>query len=224
MGMATTRKSRPKASADAAGIRSAYQEYVLTEGKAPASVFKFCKHIGIPEKDFYQHYGSFESIDRAIWAGYAQTVQSHLESDSNFAALSAREKILTYYFALAEVLASERSYVVYRLKSCQLPTMPPAFLKDFRSAFESWISAVLNEGKQAGDVATRPYLDNRYHHLFWLHLMFILQFWIHDDSAHFEHTDAAIEKSVNLAFDLVGKGVLDNAIDLGKFLYQHARN
>ena len=29
---------------------------------------------------------------------------------------------------------------------------------------------------------------------------------------------------INLAFDLIGKGVLDNALDFGKFLYQNAKN
>ena len=37
-------------------------------------------------------------------------------------------------------------------------------------------------------------------------------------------TDEAIEKSVNLAFDIIGKGVLDNALDFGKFLFQQSRN
>jgi hypothetical protein len=57
-----------------------------------------------------------------------------------------------------------------------------------------------------------------------MHFMFILQFWAHDESANFEKTDAAIEKSVNLAFDLIGKGILDNALDFGKFLYQNSKN
>jgi hypothetical protein len=58
----------------------------------------------------------------------------------------------------------------------------------------------------------------------WFHLHFILRFWCNDDSRDFEKTDEAIEKSVNLAFDLIGKGVLDNAFDFGKFLFQQAKN
>jgi hypothetical protein len=50
---------------------------------------------------------------------------------------------------------------------------------------------------------------------------FILLFWKEDDSAGFEKTDAAVEKSVNLAFDLIGKGAVDSAIDFAKFLYQN---
>ena len=79
----------------------------------------------------------------------------------------------------------------------------------------------MNAGKGNGEIATRPVLDKRYPQLFWLHLGFILIFWKEDSSAGFEKTDAAIEKSVNLAFDLIGKGAVDTAIDFGKFLYQN---
>ena len=57
-----------------------------------------------------------------------------------------------------------------------------------------------------------------------MHLLFILKFWSNDESPNFEKTDAAIEKSVTLAFDLIGKGILDNALDFGKFLYQNSKN
>jgi hypothetical protein len=53
-----------------------------------------------------------------------------------------------------------------------------------------------------------------------LHLGFVIHFWKQDDSAGFEKTDAVIEKSVNLAFDLISKGAVDSAIDFAKFMYQ----
>jgi hypothetical protein len=79
---------------------------------------------------------------------------------------------------------------------------------------------VLSSGKDTGEVASRPYVDKKYPQLFWLHMGFILMFWKDDSSSGFENTDAAIEKSVNLAFDLIGKGTVDSVIDFAKFLYQ----
>ena len=40
-------------------------------------------------------------------------------------------------------------------------------------------------------------------------------------SKSFEKTDAAIEKSVNLIMELMGKSALDSMFDLGKFLFQN---
>lgn len=223
--MEKTKKSKAKASsASAEKITAAYRDYVLTEGKQPASVFKFCKDQGFKEDEFYQYFGSFEALEKVIWKNFVDVTRSKMVADASYSTFTTREKILTFYFMLAEALKTDRSFVLHQLKSWKKPGLVPAFLKGFKASFDEWINSVLNEGKASGEIAKRPYLDERYDVLFWLHLMFILQFWSHDESANFEKTDAAIEKSVNLAFDLIGKGVLDNALDFGKFLYQNSKN
>jgi len=218
-------KTKTKAEAvSAAKIISAYRDYLLSEGKQPASVFRFAKDQGFKEDEFYQYFGSFEALEKSIWKEYIDQTRSGMEADENYQSFSTREKILTFYFMLAETLKADRSFVLHQLKGWKNPSSTPKFLKGFKGSFEAWINSVLNEGKGSGEIANRPFLDQRYDMLFWIHLMFILQFWSHDESANFEKTDAAIEKSVNLAFDLIGKGVLDSAIDFGKFIYQNSKN
>jgi hypothetical protein len=206
------------------GILRAYREYLLTEGKKPASVFKFCRDNGLKEIDFYSYFASFEALEKSIWKNYAKDVLSSLTGDSSYPKFSSREKILSFYFTLTETLKADRSYVLFQLREWKNPAVVPAFMKSFRKSVDAWIEGVMDAGKQSGEVAKRPWLDTHYDRLFWMHTMFILQFWSHDDSPGFENTDIAIEKSVNLAFDLIGKGVLDNALDFGKFLYQTAKN
>lgn len=224
--METSNKAKKKKAAGTAAenIEKTYREFVLREGKKPASVFSFCKELGMEESEFYNHFGSLEAIDKAIWQRYITTTRQRLEADETFATFTTREKILTFYFTLAEILKGERSFVLHHLNGWKNPGVMPTFLKGFKSSFDEWIKTVIAAGVQSGEIAKRPYIDDRYHVLFWLHLLFILQFWAHDESAGFEKTDAAIEKSVNLAFDLIGKGIMDNAIDFGKFLYQTAKN
>jgi hypothetical protein len=224
--MEKTKKPRSKTASKSSkeAIDAAYRESVLTEGKKPSSVFAFCQKIGIKETDFYKSYGSFESIDKTIWADHLDLVINKLNGDKDFVAFGPREKILTFYFSLAEQLKKDRSFLLHQLQSWKNPALLPDFLKAFHHAFTDWAKPVIESGIQSGEIAKRPYFDKQYHHFLWMHLVFILQFWAHDQSAEFEKTDAAIEKSVNLAFDLIGKGVLDNAIDFGKFLYQTSRN
>lgn len=217
-------KSKKAAAITAEKIREAYVEYLLTKGKRPATVFKFCKDTGFSEDAFYAEFGSFAGIEKEIWKGFAQLTIGRLQADQHAEGFNAREKILAFYFTLAEVLRAERSLVLFQLKDWKVPGLPPVFIKSFKSIFDPWIEAVLDEGKKSGEIAKRPYLDKKYGSLLWLHLHFILRFWSQDDSAGFEKTDAAIEKSVNLAFDLIGKGIIDNALDFGKFLYQQARD
>lgn len=190
-------------------------------GSRPASVYKFSLDMGIREEEFYQFFGSFDAIEKRIWKSFIEKTTARLHADDTFSRFSAREKILSFYFTLLEELRANRSFVLLQLQPVKRMESTPAFLKDFRDSFEIFISGMLLFGKQNGEIANRPFIDERYPQLFWLHMGFILLFWKNDDSAGFEKTDAAIEKSVNLAFDLIGKGAVDSAFDFGKFLFQN---
>lgn len=214
----STRKSGNKPADDA--IRASYIEYLLTEGKRPASVYKFCLDLGIKEDDFYNHFGSFDGLEKDIWKGFIDKTIYRLNADESFSAFSTREKILAFYYTLLEELKSNRSYVIFQFNHSQKPEFFPEYIKSFKATFESFFESLINEGKSTGEVANRPLLDKRYPKLFWLHIGFLLLFWKEDDSPGFEKTDAAVEKSVNLAFDLIGKGAVDSFIDFAKFLYQ----
>jgi AcrR family transcriptional regulator len=202
-------------------IRIAYKTYLLTHGKQPPSVFKFCVDLGITEDEFYRNFPSLEGVDRSLWKGFIDQTTNRLQADETFAAFTSREKILAFYFTLLEELKTDRSLVLFFLNGVRRLELTPGYLKSFKPAFETFFVAILAEGKERGEVAIRPYLDKQYPKLFWMHLGFILVFWKEDDSKGFEKTDAAVEKSVNLAFDLIGNGALDTAIDFGKFLYQN---
>ncbi len=69
--------------------------------------------------------------------------------------------------------------------------MVPGYLKTFKPLFESFMTDIIAEGQERGEIAKRPVLDKRYPQLFWLHLGFVLLFWRDDDSAGFDKTDAA---------------------------------
>lgn len=224
--MEKTKKSRTKASnsTSAEKIKSAFQEYLLINGKKPASVYKFCLDLGIKEDEFYSHFGSFEGLEKSLWKGFVEDTINRLKADKSFAAFTTREKILAFYYTLFETLKLHRSFVLLELSSYKKLEFVPEFIKGFKASYESFMEELLNEGKAQGEVATRPFLDKRYPKLFWLHMGFLLIFWKEDDSPDFEKTDAAVEKSVNLAFDLIGKGAVDSAIDFAKFLYQTKSN
>ncbi|MDH4058838.1 MAG: TetR family transcriptional regulator C-terminal domain-containing protein [Cyclobacteriaceae bacterium] len=201
-----------------------YQEQVLMHGTQPATIYKFCHDLGFKEEYFYTVAGSFEALEKLIWEGYMNRTITNLEADSAFDDFSAREKMLALYFTLLEILKSNRSFAVLLLNRHGKLDIVPPFLKTFKKNFEQFIEKILLDGKSSGEVAIRPYLDKRYPQLFWVHLSLLLLFWKDDDSASFEKTDAFVEKSVNLSFDLIGKGALDSAIDFGKFLYQSKMN
>jgi len=223
--METTKKQSRKSANGASvppvdKIRAAYKEHWLLHGTAPVSVYKFCLDLGIPEEDFYTHFGSFEALERDIWRGFLSKTIDRLQADESFAVFSAREKVLAFYYTLLEELTASRSYILLHLGKIRQLEVVPGYLKTFKPLFESFMTDIIAEGQERGEIAKRPILDKRYPQLFWLHMAFVLLFWRDDDSAGFDKTDAAVEKSVNLAFDLIGKGAVDSMLDFGKFLWQ----
>lgn len=93
-------------------------------------------------------------------------------------------------------------------------------LHPFKDAFLDFTKDLLAEGRESREVEQRPFLTKRYPDALWLQTLYILDFWVKDVSKGFEQTDTAIEKSVNTAFDLIGRSPLDSVIDLAKFIYQ----
>ncbi|MDN3690762.1 TetR/AcrR family transcriptional regulator [Cyclobacterium jeungdonense] len=202
-------------------IIDAYINHVLETGKEPASVFKFTKELKMQEAAFYDHFNNFEAIKKAVWERVFEATIANLESQEVYKSYSTREKLLGFYFTWIEKLKTRRSYLlaVYGQTAFKDRNFPVE-LKGFKGRFKDFVNELIMEGKETEEIANRPYVADRYDDALWLQVLFIFRFWLKDDSPAFEKTDAAIEKSVNLAFDLMGKSAVDSFVDFAKFLFQ----
>lgn len=221
--MATSKTSAKSTGKDTAGIlKDKYKEYLLTEGKVPGSVFLFTKELGMKEAEFYQYFGSFEGIESVIWQEFMEETLAALSNEKLYAEYSSREKLLAFFYTLIERLKKDRSYVKHTVENrVKKPEILPSFLRKFREGFVDYVQALIKEGYEKGEIVKRPVISKGYKDGLWVQLMFVIGFWLRDDSANFQNTDAAIEKSVNLAFDFMGEGPLEKMIDFARFLYQN---
>jgi hypothetical protein len=202
-------------------IIQAYIQHILEHGKEPVSVYKFAQSINMKEDEFYDHFTSFTSIKTAVWEKIILDTLHHMQSQEVYQEYSAKEKLLAFYFTLIEELKKYRSYLLALYENHMgFKKQVPLELKEFKKRFKEYCAEVVLEGKETEEIADRSFISDRYEDALWLETMFILQFWLKDTSPAFEKTDVAIEKSVNLAFDLMGKSALDSFLDLAKFLYQ----
>jgi AcrR family transcriptional regulator len=202
-------------------ILEGYKNYVLEHGSAPKSVFKFAKDLKMKEEEFYTYFTSFESIKSAVWVEIFDETIRQVESQEIFREYSAREKFLSFLFTWIEELKKNRSYLLslYESKSQTLMNLPKE-ASEFKQKFKDFANEIVLEGKETEEIASRPIISDRYDEALWFQTWFVFRYWLDDRSPRFEKTDAAIEKSVNLAFDLMGKSALDSFLDFAKFLYQ----
>tara|TARA_R110002111_G_scaffold78004_2_gene123815 strand:+ start:314 stop:970 length:657 start_codon:yes stop_codon:yes gene_type:complete len=202
-------------------IIEGYIAHILETGHEPVSVFKFAKDLKMKEGTFYEYFTSFDAVKKAVWElNFDKTIHA-LESQEVYQTYTSREKLLGFLFTWIEELKEQRSYLLTVYGNVSLKDRSfPTELKEFKSKFKDFANSIVNEGKETEEIAERPYLTDKYHEAMWLQVMFVFRFWLKDDSPAFEKTDAAIEKSVNLAFDLMGKSAVDSFVDFAKFLFQ----
>jgi len=203
-------------------LKPAYLDYLRRHGRAPKTVFAFADAQGITEGEFYRHYASFAVIDREAWAEFGREARAQAAQEPAWQGYGAREKLLAFYYTLLELLKNNRSFALLTLGRSQKrqPALIPKVLNQFEAEFKDFVEDILQEGRATGEVASRPFLQGGYGRIFLRQLQFILLYFVRDESANFERTDAAVEKAVTLSFDLVGRNTFDSALDFGRFLLQ----
>ena len=212
------KKSREESMDDK--IVSAFMTYALEHEKTPVSVYKFCKEIAVSEDAFYKSYGSLDAVKKDIWNRFFQNTLSLLEKNKDYSGFSNKEKMLTFFFTMFELLTLNRSYVLFVLKEHDNLPKNMTQLKGLRKRVKEYAADLIDQGN-----ATKAYKISKHNPTVfsegaWLQFLFLLKFWADDDSAGFERTDMAIEKSVNTIFDIFDNTPLDSLFDFGKFLYK----
>jgi len=199
-------------------IKKAYIDYVLTEGHQPKSVYIFAKKNKMTEVEFYQFFGSFDAIEQNIWTGLAQDTLTEIKAQEVWPEYSSREKALSFFYAFFELIKGSRSFAVYSINNQPKGFATPRVFEGLKELYENFAETIINEGIESGELADRKFFSKKYKDALWIQFVFVLNFWINDSSAGFEKTDEAIEKGVNVTFDLFQRSPIDNLLEYGKFL------
>jgi AcrR family transcriptional regulator len=204
-------------------IRDAYIDYVLTHDESPKSVYDFAKKLGISEADFYNYFASFIATEKSVWATLTLEAIEKIKEQEIWHQYSSREKILSFFYSYIELLKTKRSFIIYSLKKHAKRLSPPEILSAAKPIFENFAEDVIHEGLDSGELAQRKFFAKRYKDGLWMQFLFIINFWAEDDSNDFEKTDEAIEKGINVAFDLFQRSPIDNLFEYGKFLARNGK-
>jgi hypothetical protein len=205
-------------------IISMYMDYVLSNNAEPRNVFSFCKEHKMEETEFYKFFGSLDGLRQEIWIKFFENAEASIKKDEAFESYSDKNKLLTLYFTLFEILTLNRSYVLFSLKENKEGLKNLKSLKQFRNHFKDFISTIIieNENMVSDKISkiTKPVFAEGA----WIQFLFLLKFWMDDTSVGFEKTDVLIEKSVNTVVDLLDTKPLESLFDLGKFLWKEKMN
>lgn len=217
----TTPKKGRKKIVDDQSIISLFMDSVLKNDTEPKNVYQFCHEAGIKESDFYIHFGSIEALKEAIWTQFFEHAVATMQKDDAYNSYVDRDKLLTLYFTLFELLSLNRSYVLFQLEGHKQGLKNLKSLRGMRNHFKDFIvDNVQFTQDTAWNEKWAKISKSVTAEAAWVNFLVVLKFWIDDTSKGFEKTDILIEKTVNTAFDLMQTQPLERVIDLGKFLWK----
>ena len=198
-------------------IEAAYLHELKAEGRPPVSIFKLCQSLGLSERDFFSAYASLDAVENHWWRGLMDQVIVSVESGVEWQGFSARQRMLAFLYAFTTAALDHRSLLLLRLGLVG-PLTPVPQWSALEARFDEFARSLLMHGRQQGEIASRGPISAAYPRALRLLLRSVVAFHLKDDSPQFERTDAFIEKSVAVFFDLVGRQVLDSGFDLLRFL------
>lgn len=222
--MATTKKASSKSKQiDDNRIIALYMDAVLSDNAVPKNVYLFCKAHQIEESDFYSFFGSLENLKQVIWVKFFENAVSTINKEEAYGTYSDKNKLLTLFYTLFEILTLNRSYVMFSMHENKNNLKNLKDLTLLRREFKEFIANIIDDNENVGvanlDKITKPVFSEGA----WIQFLLILKFWIDDTSKGFEKTDIIIEKSVNTAVDVFNTKPLESLLDLGKFLWKESK-
>lgn len=195
-----------------------YIDYCKRVGNIPASTYRLCKFLFAKEVDFSIHFDSLKALQISIWANLLPPTFKRLSTSKEYEEYGARERLLAFYFTLFEELKPQKALVKASFENFKWTLFNNFQLDELKLTFQPYVNELIELAKENEEISNRPVIDSYNENIFWIHLVFLLYFWSNDSSENCSNTDAAIEKSTHLLFDLLGRNAGDAAIDFGKFL------
>lgn len=201
-------------------IVSMYMDYVLEHNEKPKSVFKFSKINNITEKEFYDFFGTIESIEKEIFNMFYEKTIALLHKDKNYETYDMRSKLLSFNFTFFELLTANRSYVLLSLKDSGNLLKNMMQLSSLRNSFKEFVTEIITEEIRTKQEQFQNFQEKAIQEALWFKLLLTMKFWMDDTSPALEKTDIYIEKSINTTFELFNLAPLDSLIDFGKFIFK----
>jgi AcrR family transcriptional regulator len=197
---------------------AAYKQLAIEKKILPVSRKEIAEAAGLTIEEFAVTFSSLEALQEAVWVQYLRATLELLENSEEYTQYSVREKMLAYYFTFFEKLEEERDFVVLFEPKLGIWNYSPTFLTAFKAAFLAFVEELVKEGLETKELAERLMLGSEYAGWHWPQMLFLLNKWVEDKSENHALSDQAIEKSVNLGFDIMGRNVVDSAFDFAKFM------
>ncbi|MEZ4936422.1 MAG: hypothetical protein R2799_02400 [Crocinitomicaceae bacterium] len=201
-------------------IAQRLKEYIVKKKLLPSSTKELLKGAETG-KTYASVVADPKELFHLIMEGFITDTLSVLEQDENYAEMTVREKLLSFYFVFVEQIKEDEEFlkVVFSPRQFQLLKLVKNAM---RPPFIEFIDQIVQEGILNEEIKSRMVLDKVYGMTLEKDLMLVLKFWLKDGSEAKEKTDELIERLVHLEMNALGPNFMDDLIGLGKMMLENS--
>lgn len=192
-----------------------------TENPQAQGLHEFLQNSRIEASHFFHNFGSLRALEKLTHQSTVERAIQRLHEDEQYLSYSGREKMLAFCFTWFDELVETRLYLLMLHETCAETCR---FSSDISSSIRTYLKEILSEAEAKGEVPLRLFLNNTYPQVGLVAIKFLLEVWLRDTSPKFSRTDKAVEKTVNLYFDLICRGPIESVLEFSRFLLELKRN
>ncbi|MCI5056887.1 MAG: hypothetical protein MRY83_12305 [Flavobacteriales bacterium] len=175
------------------------------------------KDIGLTSNELFKN---IKEVEEEVWKKGWLEIKLLLDQDTDFEDYPSKQKWIATNYVFLQLFGRYKDYLRVRLDLKNYVFDKGQFVKFVLQSNSSLISDIIQSGDRDGSVELRWLFKNYYPNLFAEHIVGVAYYFGRDQSDDKEGTDAFIDKTTNLLFEVLGKNVLERSFELGKFLLE----
>ena len=194
---------------------------VITEkGFRSASMREIANRADVGDATIYNYFPSKEKLLYGYCEYVQQQVVEELKAIDDFHEYTLQEQLHQFIELQLQTWLPAREFLkeVYE-QTFVSPIAGYERMQTTRELFSSTVIELLDAAIEADEIPDQPYRE-LLPRLAWDYMNAILAYWLQDDSDQFSNTTQVVDRSVEIAFQLLKGGLIGKSIDLVSFLFR----
>jgi len=195
-------------------------DVISEKGFRSASMREIANRAEVGDATIYNYFSSKEKL----LYGYCEYVQEQvideLKGISDFHEYTLQEQLHQFVEVQLQTWLPAREFLkeVFE-QTFASPVAGYERIQPTRELFSKTVIELLDAAIEAGEIPDQPYRE-LLPRLAWDYMNAVLAYWLQDDSDQFSNTTQVVDRSVEIAFQLLKGGLIGKSIDLVSFLFR----
>lgn len=180
------------------------------------TVQQLTEHLKITTAHFYRLFPNRRSVLQYYYEAQLLKTEEIISSISDFHSYTLSEKLSTLAFTLTDLLGEKKEFIRQTFNSLIANKSTTPFSKKLNSITESIFD------DKGISMASKLVLNQWTYRLIAQHYIWMIQYWLRDESHNQEKTMALVDKWTAFVQEVMYSSVLDKGFDLAKFTLTQA--